>query len=85
MPKRLVHDVALPLNVVTAHHPPLVVEVTQNDLEAIIDLAESVLYGDFDIVKSNICRSRRRTVGSLDRLRRYAFDTRDENHCEAFL
>lgn len=61
------------------HHPALVVEVAENNVDAFVFFAEEVLDGYFDVVKCDICSTGRGGVGGLDRGRLDAIASFDEN------
>jgi hypothetical protein len=61
-----------------SHGPPLVVEVAENDLNAVVLLAEEVSNGDLDVVKGNVGGSGGGGVGGLDGLCLNALAAGDE-------
>ena len=60
------HDATLSTQRGADYHPSLVVEVAQDDLHAVANLAQRVRDRDAHIVESYICSTSRGGVGSLD-------------------
>lgn len=69
----------------TAHHPSLVVEVAEDDVNPSTLFTESVLYGHLDIVKGDICRAGGGGISRLDSLRGDIVITLNEDDCESLL
>ena len=67
------------------HHPALVVEVGQDDIDALVLLAEQVLDGNLDVVKGDVGGAGRRRVRGLDRLGLDALAALDEEHRQTLL
>lgn len=67
----------------TNHGPSLVVEVAEDDVDALVLLAQEVLDGNLDIVKGDVAGSGGGRVGCLDGLGLDALAPLDENDTEA--
>lgn len=65
------------------HGPPLVVEVAEDDVDALVLLAEEVLDGDLDVVKGDVGGAGGGRVRGLDGLRLDALGALDEEDAEA--
>lgn len=64
------------------HDPALVVEVAEDDVDALVLLAQQVLDGDFDVVKGDVGGAGGGGVGRLDGLGLDAGAALDEQHAE---
>lgn len=67
------------------HHPPLVVEVAQDHLQALVHWSQRMRDWHPDVIEGNIGRACGRGVGSLDGLRLDVIVARDEDDGEPFL
>lgn len=67
------------------HHPALVVEVGQDDIDALVLLAEQVLDGDLDVVEGDVRGTGGRGVGSLDGLGLDTLAALDDEHRKALV
>lgn len=66
----------------TSHGPSLVVEVAEDDVDALVLLAEQVLDGHLDVVKGDEAGAGGGRVGRLDGLGLDAVAAGDEEHAE---
>lgn len=66
----------------TRHDPSLVVEVTEDDVDPLVLLAQEVLGRDLHVVKGDVCSARGRAVRRLDRLGLHALSPFNEKHAE---
>lgn len=64
------------------HRPSLVVKVAQDDVDALVLLAEEVLDGDLDVVKRDVGGTSGSRVRSLDGLRLNALAALDQEDAE---
>lgn len=78
----LLRDEARGGNGAAGHGPALVVEVAEDDVDALVLLAEQVLDGDLDVVKGDVGGSGGGGVRGLDGLGLDAFATLDENYTQ---
>lgn len=78
----LFRDEARGGNGAAGHGPALVVKVAEDDVDALVLLAEQVLHGDLDVVKGDVGGSCGGGVGGLDGLCLDALAALDEHHAE---
>lgn len=64
----------------TSHGPSLVVEVAEDDVDALVLLTQEILNRDFNVVKGDVSSTCRSRVCSLDGGGLDAFLSLDEKH-----